>query len=133
MTSHYKYLTLLQRHSLTIIFRYKLTYLFMYIYFWLRFDWIMVLNTTFNIFQLYRFNWWRKPEYQVKTTDLFASHWQTSSHTVVSSTPRHERCSNSQPYWWYALIAQVVVNSTTMRTRPQRPPCVLLYYHTTVK
>jgi len=24
------------------------------------------------------------------------SHWQTLSHNVVSSTPRHERCSNSQ-------------------------------------
>ena len=25
-----------------------------------------------------------------------ASHWQTLSHNVVSSTPRHERDSNSQ-------------------------------------
>jgi len=25
-----------------------------------------------------------------------ASHWQTWSHNVVSSTPRHERDSNSQ-------------------------------------
>jgi len=25
-----------------------------------------------------------------------ASHWQTLSHNVVSSTPRHERGSNSQ-------------------------------------
>jgi hypothetical protein len=25
-----------------------------------------------------------------------ASHWQTLSHTFVSSTPRHERGSNSQ-------------------------------------
>ena len=27
---------------------------------------------------------------------LVASHWQTLSHNVVSSTPRHERDSNSQ-------------------------------------
>jgi hypothetical protein len=27
---------------------------------------------------------------------LVASHWQTVSHNVVSSTPRHERGSNSQ-------------------------------------
>jgi hypothetical protein len=26
-----------------------------------------------------------------------ASHWQTLSHNVVSSMPRHERSSNSQP------------------------------------
>jgi len=25
-----------------------------------------------------------------------ASHWQTLSHNLVSSTPRHEWCSNSQ-------------------------------------
>jgi len=25
-----------------------------------------------------------------------ASHWHTLSHNVESSTPRHERCSNSQ-------------------------------------
>jgi hypothetical protein len=37
------------------------------------------------------------------------SHWQTLSHDVVSSTPRHKQGSNSQ---LQALIAQVVVNST---------------------
>ena len=40
-----------------------------------------------------------------------ASCWQTLSHNVVSSTPCHERDSNSQHYWWYALIAQVVRKS----------------------
>jgi hypothetical protein len=29
-----------------------------------------------------------------------ASHWQDLSHNVVSSTPRHERDSNSQLQWW---------------------------------
>ena len=29
-----------------------------------------------------------------------ASHWQTLSYNVVSSTPRHERDTNSQRYWW---------------------------------
>ena len=33
-----------------------------------------------------------------------ANHWHTLSHTVVSSTPRHERDSNSQHYWWSASI-----------------------------
>ena len=46
-------------------------------------------------------------------------HWQYLSNNVKSSTPRHEWDSNSQLYWWYALIAQVVVNSTTIRS--QRP------------
>jgi hypothetical protein len=30
-------------------------------------------------------------------------------HNVVSSTPRHERDSNSQR-WWYVMIVQGVVN-----------------------
>ena len=42
------------------------------------------------------------------------SHWQTLSNKVVSSTPRHERDSNSQ------LIAQVVVNPITLRSLPGR-------------
>ena len=29
-----------------------------------------------------------------------ASHWQTWSHNVVPSKPRHERDSNSQRQWW---------------------------------
>jgi len=29
-----------------------------------------------------------------------ASHWQTLSHNVVSTTPRHERSSNSHHQWW---------------------------------
>ena len=51
-----------------------------------------------------------------------ANNWQTLSHNVVSSTPRHERGSSSQLKWWWALIAQVVVNPTTIRSRPRWPP-----------
>ena len=54
-----------------------------------------------------------------------ASHWQTLSHNVVSSTPRHERGWNSQLWWWYALIVQIIVNLTTIRSR--RSPLVHLF------
>jgi hypothetical protein len=37
---------------------------------------------------------------------------------VVSSTPRHEQGSNSQFYWWQALIAQVVVNPFIILSLP---------------
>ena len=57
-----------------------------------------------------------------------ASHWQTLSNNVVSSTPRHERGSNSQlsgyRHW---SIAQLVVNPTTTRSRPRRPLKIILY------
>jgi hypothetical protein len=50
-----------------------------------------------KIIQLYRgsqFNWWMKPEYLEKICRPVTSHWQTLSHNVVSSTPRHEQDSN---------------------------------------
>ena len=50
-----------------------------------------------------------------------ASHSQTLSHNVVLSTPCHEQGLNSQFFWWQALIAQLVVNSTTIRSWPRRP------------
>ena len=48
---------------------------------------------------------------------------QTLSHNVVSSTPRYERGSNKIELTAFsggsrALIAQLVVNSTTIRSRP---------------
>jgi len=65
----------------------------------------MVFKAIFTIFQfeLYRgvqFYLWRKPEYPEKTTNPAASHCQTLSHNIVSSTSRHERDSNSQLWWW---------------------------------
>ena len=77
---------------------------------------VMVLNATFsNIPSIL----WRSV-LLVEETGVpgknhrpIASNWQTLSHNVVSSTPLHERDSNSQLYWWYVLIGQVVVNLTT--------------------
>jgi len=61
---------------------------------------IMVFNATFNnisAISWLQFYWSRKPEYQEKTRyRLAASHWQTLSHNVAWSTPRHERDWNSQ-------------------------------------
>jgi len=66
---------------------------------------VMVFNTTFNNILLYFNNiaaiswqsvyWWRKPEYLEKTTNLSQVTDKTLSNNV-SSTPRHERGSNSQ-------------------------------------
>jgi hypothetical protein len=49
-----------------------------------------------------------------------ASHWQNLSHNVVSSTSRLSGVL-TQRLWWEALIAQVVVNSTTILSQPWWP------------
>ena len=59
----------------------------------------MVLNATFNNISVIS----RRSDLLVEETSVpnenhrpAASHWQTLSHNVVSSTLRHERGSNSQ-------------------------------------
>jgi hypothetical protein len=82
--------------------------------------WFMVFNTTFNNNSVVV---WRSvllvEETRVSGENHrpVASHWETLSHNVASNTPRHERGSNSQLYWWYELIAQIVVNPLTIRSR----------------
>ena len=84
----------------------------------LKFAWFMVFNTPFNNISVI---WW-KTVLLLEETGVprenhhpVASHWRTLSHNVVLSTPRHERGSNSQLWWWLAPIAQVFVNPTTIR------------------
>ena len=48
-------------------------------------------RTDTTIFLVGQFHWWRKPEYPGESHWPIASHWQTLSYNVISSTPRHER------------------------------------------
>ena len=79
---------------------------------------VMVFNATFSTISA--ISWWsvllvEEPWVPGENHKPFASHGQTLSHNDVSSTPRHER------EWWYALIAKVVVNPTSIRSRSRRP------------
>jgi len=63
----------------------------------------MVFNATFNNISVIS---WRKvllvEEIGVPGENHrpVVSNWQTLSHNVVSSTPRHQRDSKSQLKWW---------------------------------
>jgi hypothetical protein len=64
--------------------------------------WFMVFNATFTNISVIP---WRsvllvETELPGENHRYVASHWQTLSHNVVSSTPRHEQDSNSQLQWW---------------------------------
>ena len=88
-----------------------------------RVGWFMVFNPTFNDISV--ISWQsvllvEETRAPAENHRPVTSHWQTLSHNVVSSTPRHERDSNSQLQWWWALSAQVVVNPTTIRSQPWR-------------
>ena len=58
---------------------------------WFRF---VVFNATFNNISVLLVEETRENHRPV------ASHWQTLSHNVLSSTPCHEQGSNSQLLWW---------------------------------
>ena len=66
----------------------------------LSFQWnrvgVMEFNATFNNISVISLRSVLLVEETWKNHWPVASHWQTLSHNVVSSTPRHERDSNSQ-------------------------------------
>ena len=78
------------------------------------------LTPPSTLFQLYsggQFYWWRKPKDPEKTTDLP----HMTNLITWCCMPCPDQDSSSQHHWYYALIAYVDVNPTTMRSRPRQP------------
>jgi hypothetical protein len=62
----------------------------------IRLFWFMVFNATFNNISVISWRSVLLVEEIRENHRPVANHWQTLSQNVVSSTPRHERGSNSQ-------------------------------------
>ena len=89
---------------------------------------VMVFNATFNNISVIS---WRsillveETGVSIENHRPAASHWQTLSHNVVSSTSRLsgiQTCNVSgDRHWLHRFVKKVVVNPTTIQSRPRRP------------
>jgi len=87
---------------------------------------VMVFNATFNIISVIL--WWsvllvEETEVPGENQWPVASHWQTLSHNVVSSSPRHEWGSNSR--------LQVVIGTYFIGTCSCKSNYMYMYHTTT--
>ena len=85
---------------------------------------ILVFNSTFNnisVISWRSFYWWRKPG---KNHRPAASHGQNLLHNDVSSTSRLSRILTYNVSGDRHLLHRLVINLTTIRSWPRRPPGV---------
>ena len=77
---------------------------------WLLLWYLMPLSTTFQLYRGDQFYWCKETGVTGESLKPAASHWQTSSYNVVSSTTSPWTGFSLTTLWWEALIAQIVVN-----------------------
>ena len=84
--------------------------------------WVMVFNATFNNISVITWQSVLLVEETIVPDENHwpgASHWQTLSHNLVSSTPRQSRVQTHNVSGDRHWLHRVVINPTTIRSRPQ--------------